>query len=527
MLKFFTKSNTLKLALFATGLSGIVAEYILSTLATYFLGNSVLQWTLILSSMLFAMGLGSRISKHLEHHLLEKFIVIEFTLSILVSFSSMVAYGAAAYASFNDSLAIFSIPFEGVLIYSVSIIIGLLIGLEIPLVTRLNEEFETLRVNISAVMEQDYFGSLLGGLFFAFVGLPYLGLTYTPFVLGGVNFLVAILLFFRLKDIVSPRYSIRLKGAGVFVFALIVIGGVFAKSLINYGEQKRYKDKVVLQKQTAYQRLVVTQWKDFHWFYINGNQQLSSFDEWMYHEPMAHSVMKLHKNPQNILILGGGDGCLAREILKYPSVKSITLVDLDPVVTELGKTHSIFTDMNKNSLNDPRVKIINTDAFNYMEDTNEFFDVMMVDFPDPKSIELGRLFSFEMYKQCYKHLRPNGVMIIQAGSPYYATKAFMCIDKTLSAAGFNTIKLHNQVLTLGEWGWVLGAKSIPKEDLKPALQNMTFEDIPTRWLDHDAMSLITSFGKPLIEVDSTEIEVNTIHNPVLPRYYRKGNWDLY
>lgn len=138
-----TRSNILKLALFCTGLSGIVAEYILSTLATYFLGDSVFQWTMILSTMLFSMGLGSRISKFLEDYLLEKFIIIEFVLSILVSFSALLTYMAAA---FTDIL--------GVIIYTLSIAIGILIGMEIPLVTRLNEQFESLRVNIAAVMEK-------------------------------------------------------------------------------------------------------------------------------------------------------------------------------------------------------------------------------------------------------------------------------------------------------------------------------------------------------------------------------------
>ena len=85
-----SRSNILKLALFATGLSGIVAEYILSTLATYFLGNSVFQWTMIVSIMLFSMGLGSRFSRFIQTNLLQNFIRIEFTLSILVAFVSVI-----------------------------------------------------------------------------------------------------------------------------------------------------------------------------------------------------------------------------------------------------------------------------------------------------------------------------------------------------------------------------------------------------------------------------------------------------
>jgi len=162
------KSNILKLALFATGLSGIVAEYILATLATYFLGDSVFQWTMIISVMLFSMGLGSRLSKYFTSDLLKKFIIIEFSLSLLTSFSSLLVYTAAAYTIY-----------KGLIIYGLSIIIGLLIGMEIPLVVRLNYEFQKLKVNIASVLENDYYGSLIGGMFFAFIGLPYLGLTNT------------------------------------------------------------------------------------------------------------------------------------------------------------------------------------------------------------------------------------------------------------------------------------------------------------------------------------------------------------
>jgi len=522
-----SNSNILKAALFATGLSGIVAEYILSTLATYFLGNSVFQWTMILSMMLFSMGLGSRLSKFMDDYLLEKFMLIEFALSILVSLSALLAYVISIYTSFNDKLYIYSFELDGTVIYMMSILIGLLIGMEIPLVARLNEAYEDLRVNISTVMEKDYYGSLLGGVFFAFIGLPLLGLTYTPFILGAVNFLVAIGLFLRFRKLVDSKYLFLIRGSAFVVMAIIISGFLFAEDIINYGEQKRYKDKVVYQDQSRYQKIVVTQWKNYHWLYLNGNQQLSTFDEWLYHEPMTHPAMKLVPGAKNVLILGGGDGCVAREVLKYPSVESIKLVDLDEKVTELGSKHPIFTTLNNNALNHEKVTVQNGDAYTYLQQTMDFYDVIIVDFPDPKTIEIGRLFSLEFYKLCYQQLRPNGVVIVQSGSPYYATRAFYCIEKTIAEAGFNAIPLHNQVLTLGEWGWVLGAKSIPQDEIKPLLRSLHFEDVETRWLTNESMSLITSFGKGLIELDSAEVEVNTIHNPVLPTYYRNGNWDLY
>lgn len=510
------KSNILRIAIFATGLSGIVAEYILSTLATYFLGDSVLQWTMIMSIMMFSMGLGSRISRSIKTNLLEKFIFIEFTLSFLVCFSSLAAYTISAWSSLT-----------GVAIYGLSILIGLMIGMEIPLVIRLNTEFQVLRVNISSVLENDYYGSLAGGIFFAFVGLPYLGLTYTPIVLGLVNFSVAIGLLIILWHKIEVKIRIRIAAVATLLSFVLVSAFFFAQPIIRFGEQKKYKDKVVYTEQSKYQKIVITQWKNDYWLFINGNQQLSTFDEEMYHEPLVHPALSLTKTPYNILILGGGDGCAVREILKYPEVQKIILVDLDPAMTNLGKNNEIMTRINENAFDNEKVSVINTDGYNYIESTDEMFDVIIVDLPDPKTIEISRLYSYEFYSKCYKHLRKYGVIVTQAGSPYFASKAYSCINKTMAKAGFTTLPMHNQVVTLGEWGWILGAKNISSQNLKTEIQSLSFESIETKWINHEAMSLLTSFGKDFFNKDSSKIEVNAIHNPVLYKYYLNGTWDVY
>ncbi len=529
---FWTPSRTLKIALFATGLSGIVAEYILSTLATYFLGDSVKQFTLIVSVMLFSMGLGSRLSQFFKKNLIELFIACELILSLLVSFCSLLTYGIASVSEWI-----------GIVIYSLSVMIGLLIGFEIPLVTRINENYEELRFNIASVMEKDYYGSLLGGVFFAFIGLPFIGLTYTPFILGIINFLVGILVLFTLKPLFVGNWQRNLKGISVSVLIIIGIGLVTATPVIRYGEQKRYTDKIVYEEQSRYQKIVMTQYKSDYWLYLNSHLQFSTFDEWLYHEPLVHPVMQLATQPENesqqiynkkegkidVLILGGGDGCAAREVLKYSTINSITLVDLDPSMTNLGKQNPIIKSVNENSLNNERVKVYNSDAFNFLTDSMVFYDVMIVDFPDPKTIEINRLYSLEFYQLCYQHLRPQGIMITQAGSPYYAAKAFDCIEKTMQAADFETLPMHNQVLTMGEWGWVIGNKTLKSEDLKKALQSLQIKNVETKWLNNDAILQITSFGKNWKTNEETkqEIEINTIHNPVLYRYYNDGNWYMY
>ncbi len=176
-------NKTLQISLFATGCAGIVAEFVLSSLATYLLGNAIFQWTIVMSFMLFAMGIGSRISRNIKKKLFDSFIITEFALSVFCSSSGIIAF--AGFTQFN-----------GVIIYCFSMCIGILIGMEIPLATRINSEFQDLRFNISSIMEMDYFGSLIGGLVFAFFFLPFLGLTYTPIILGTINFIVASYLFF-------------------------------------------------------------------------------------------------------------------------------------------------------------------------------------------------------------------------------------------------------------------------------------------------------------------------------------------
>jgi spermidine synthase len=87
--------------------------------------------------------------------------------------------------------------------------------------------------------------------------------------------------------------------------------------------------------------------------------------------------------------------------------------------------------------------------------------------------------------------------------------------------------MHNQVITMGEWGWAVGAKGLDSARLKPALQSVDLTHVPTRWINSEAMVLITSFGKEILPESNKEIEINTLHNPVLYKYYMKGSWDLY
>lgn len=96
----------------------------------------------------------------------------------------------------------------------------------------------------------------------------------------------------------------------------------------------------------------------------------------------------------------------------------------------------------------------------------------------------------------------------------------------MQVAGFNTLLLHNQVPTLGEWGWVLGTKS-PGIDLKSAIKEIDLGTLETRWLTNDALTALCSFGKEVFPKNTDEIDINKLHDPVLYKYYLAGRWDVY
>lgn len=516
-MKFYSKSRALQISLFATGCSGIVAEFVLSTLATYLIGNATFQWTMIMSIMLFAMGLGSRLSRYFRKNLFDTFIFIEFLLSCLCALSAIISFGLSVQIESNE-----------IIIYPLAFLIGTLIGLEIPIVTRINSEYQELRANISSVLEMDYFGSLLGGVAFAFFFLPYLGFSYTPVLLGSINFIVASWLLWSFFELT------RFKRSLIFSFAvcLAIIGcaAFFAKQMILFSEQKKYKDTIVYSKQTRYQKIVMTKWKKYFWLYINGQEQFSTYDEERYHEPLVHPAMKLASDHSDILILGGGDGLAAREIFKYRDVKSLVLVDLDPVMTDLAKNYPVLKKINSRSMSDKRIKIINMDGRAFLDKTRKLFNIVFIDLPDPDSMDLMHLYSYSLYENIKKHLARGGIMVTQATSPFFANKAFLCINKTIKAAGFSTLPYHNQVPTLGEWGWILAAnnKDITEEKLRNLASRLKFNDIKTKFLNHDAMISMIYFGKETFNKNiMNKISINTEADPVLYRYYQQGSWGFY
>ena len=515
------RAAVLKAAVFATGFSGIVAEYVMATLASYLLGDAVVQWTLVLSLMLFAMGLGSRASRLISDRLPDAFVLAELSLSLLVAASAPLTFLLSAWVE----------PIS-LVIYPSAVAIGLLIGLEIPLATRLNDAFEELRLNVSSVFEKDYYGALAGGLVFAFVALPHLGLLLTPVALGAVNFVVALVLLAAFRRHLRHRRWLQLAAAAV----ALAIGALalISEPLVVFAEQRKYRDRVIYQEQSRYQRIVLTRWREHHWLYLDGHEQFSSFDEERYHEPLVHPALSLAHRRERVLILGGGDGLAAREVLKFTQVRSLTLVDLDPAMTRLGRQHPVLVELNGGAFDDPRLRVVNEDALAFLEGSDETFDVILVDLPEPKTVSLARLYSRPFYALARQRLSAGGVLVTQATSPFFSRRAFLGILATVRAAGFVAVPYHNHVPTLGEWGWVIGVRppdrspagELDDAALRRRLEGLEFSSAPTRFLSREAMAGMLAFGKG--ELDALEeVEVTELSNLAVFYDYRRGDWDFY
>jgi spermidine synthase len=281
-----------------------------------------------------------------------------------------------------------------------------------------------------------------------------------------------------------------------------------------------FTGEVILAHTSPYQRIIVTRNGETTNLFINGALQFSSLDEYRYHEALVHPVMSASRRRQDILVLGGGDGLAIREVLKYPQVLTITLVDLDPAMTRIFRDNPLLSSLNGNSLDDPRVTIHNQDAWQFLDNSKRRFDVVIVDLPDPHNLALSKLYSKSFYTLLAQHLNADGLMVTQATSPVFATQAFWSIANTLAAtpSPFALDELlqirpyHAYVPSFGEWGFVMAAVHLP------AWQGITV-DVPTQFLDASAMASMPHFARDIAAVDA---QINTIHTHVLPKYYEQG-----
>lgn len=490
-------------SVFVVASCGLAYELIMAALASYLLGDSILQFSSIIGVYMFAMGIGAHLTRYIsDRDALSRFIDIEILVGIVGGVSALLLF-----VLFGFSAA----PFRSVL-YGLVLIIGIITGMELPLVMRvLNLREVEFKEVVSRVLTFDYLGALAVSLLFPLILAPKLGMARSALLFGILNTAVA-LLTARLFKQELPRYQ-RLRMRGNIVLLVLLLFFCYANHITNKAEQHYFGDPVVFSTASPYQRLVITKWHNDTRLFLNGNLQFSSVDEARYHEALVLPVMEQNPQASRILILGGGDGLAAREVLKYPQVSRITLVDLDASMTRVFRTSAALRELNQNSLNHPKLRIINADAAQWLQHNQEKFDVVIIDFPDPSNFSLGKLYSVPMYRMVARHLNPHGNLVVQSTSPYFAPNAFWCIVNTLEAAGLKTLPFHVYVPSFGEWGYVMA--NLTGEFLIPDHYR-----VPTRYLDAETTREMFVFPK---DMQRRAVEPNHLNTQKLVEYF-EADW---
>jgi len=485
------------LSVFLIAACGLIYELIAGALASYLLGDSILQFSTVIGSYLFAMGIGSYLSRFIGRGLVARFVSIELLVGLVGGFSSSILFLAFAYTQ----------AFR-LLLYGLVLAIGVLVGLEIPLLMRILKGRFQFRDLVAHVLTFDYLGALGASLLFPLLLVPRLGLVRSALLFGMINAAVALWSTFLFADQLGARAGLR--ASSVVVLGLLAVGMAGAERVTAAAEDNLYSDEVILAKQSRYQRIVLTRWKEDVRLYLNGHLQFSSRDEYRYHEALVHPGLSATTAPRRVLVLGGGDGLAVREILRYPGVERITLVDLDPEMTRLFADHPMLAGLNGGALRSARVQVINADAFPWLESAEEAFDFVVIDFPDPTNFSLAKLYTTAFYRLLGKRLSRGGTAVVQATSPLFARQSYWCIVETLKQAGFRTYPYHVYVPSFGEWGFVLAAPGAwePPARLPEGLRFLTAPNIPSL------------FEFPA-DMQPVEVEPNRLNTQVLVRYYEQ------
>ncbi|NEW60462.1 polyamine aminopropyltransferase [Sulfurovum sp. bin170] len=492
-----TKETALLFGTFLIAICGLIYELLNGTLSSYLLGDSIYHFSLVIGLFMSSMGIGAWLSRFIEEELERAFVRLQLIISLLGGFSAFILFYAFAYINNYDAF-----------LYLITISLGTMLGIEIPLIIRILKESFSLKTNISNVFTVDYIGALFASLIFPLVLVPKLGLMQTSFLFGMINLFVGAMAWYIFREILGRRYILYLFA----VLAILVIGFWQSTNLTNMIENKLYRNKIIYKEQTPYQKIVVTAHNERIQFYINGAIQFDSIDEYRYHESLVHPVMITAKAHENVLIIGGGDGMALREVLKYEEVEKITLVDLDPAITTLFRENQTLSQLNDHAYESPKVTVVNQDAWKYIEKSKTLYDVIIIDLPDPNSISLSRLYSKTFYHLLKKQLSKGGAMVTQASSPMYTHKAFWSINETIKSTDLYTLPYHTYIPSFGEWGFVLASRFPIKLDGRELTKDL-------KYLDETTLNKLTTFAPDIAKV---EVEENRLSTHRLIEYYNEG-----
>ena len=497
------ESRLLLVSVFLVAAAGLVYELIAGTLATYLLGSSITVFSIVIGVFLAAMGLGAWLAQYARRSLAFWFVSAELALSLAGGMSALALF--ASYVFFADGFV--------VVLGLTCVVIGTLVGLEIPILLRIVESGSSVRLAVSRVLAVDYVGALLGSVLFPLVLLPYLGLVRTAALLGLLNLAVA---FVAIELLKRDLHAIRqLRVAGGIIGVVLGITFATAGSTTSWAEDNLYQDPIVLSQTTPYQRIVVTRWRDDVRLYLNGHLQFSSLDEHRYHESLVHPALSTVEGPKRVLILGGGDGLAVRQVLEHQTVERVDLVDLDPELVRIFREHPALKDLNESAMDESMVHIHAQDAIEFVDTASDKWDVIILDLPDPNDDTLSRLYAQSTFRLFLSRLNPGGALVTQATSPFFAPDAFWCIVETLESVAGDSRSVqpyHVNVPSFGEWGFVLVG---PSQVQIPTLSS----SLKTEFLDQDVLVSMFHFPRDLQRRD---VEPNRLTTAVLAEYYRDG-----
>ncbi|MEM7179407.1 MAG: polyamine aminopropyltransferase [Spirochaetota bacterium] len=497
--------------------SGLAYELIAGTMATYLLGQSVTQFSFAMGWFMAAMGVGSYLTRFTKENLVPTLLKVQIILSLTGGFSAFLLFLAFAH---TDNLY----PF----FFLLSLITGAAVGFEIPLILRIIGKYRVLSLAVSEVFTFDYIGALFASILFPLLILPYMGLIRASMFFGLFNSTAGLLIHF----IDPSKAKNHLLKYSLFLTIVILLAGFSLSSyLTKWIEGVLYQDPIVLAKETKYQRIIITKWKDDVRLFLNGNLQFSSRDEARYHESIVHvPIAKMNTPPKTVLILGGGDGMVIREVLKYQEISSIDLVDLDKEMVTLFQKHPYLRTLNDGALSSKKLQIYNQDAFRWLKnlDRKQKYDLIIADLPDPNSYSLGKLYTVSFYLNLFKHLNPKGMFVTQATSATFAPQAFWCIHSTIreslkifekqNSNDWQVKPFHTYIPSFGDWGFILASKDLSRQDT-PDLK------ITTKFLTTGMINSLFVFSKDILAKTKAP-PVNHLNNQVLVNTYAKSyhNW---
>jgi spermidine synthase len=489
-------------SVFVVAACGLVYELAAGAMASYLLGDSVTQFSTVIGTYLFAMGVGSYLSRFLERQLIGHFLRIELLVGLVGGLmpAALFALHTVAAGSFRFAL------------YSLVLLVGTLVGLEIPLVMRiLKRQFSqrwALRDLVSQVLTFDYLGALVVAVAFPLLLVPQLGLIRTGLFFGLLNAGVAVWALWLFRGELRG-WAAHALACGA-TLAVLVVAFAGAGRITTWAEDQFYGDNVVVRQSSDYQRVVVTSGPSGVRLFLNGNLQFHSRDEYRYHEALVHPAMAAHGAPKRVLVLGGGDGMAVREVLKHTSVEQVTLVELDPKMTQLFATLPLLRALNGDALASPKLTIVNEDAFAWLERTPGSYDVIVVDFPDPTNFSIGKLYTTSFYRLLDQHLAASGFAVVQTTSPLVARKSFWTVAATIEAVGLQATPYHAHVPSFGEWGFIIvGRRPVRLDAPLPA---------GLRFLDAQGLPALFQFPPDMARVPA---EPNRLSNQVLVQTFEE------